>query len=328
MIEAPLLPLFVYSSKPVDGDYSTDSFRETFHCVDPFLSESEKAWFLCNELVCLKQWEQAKNALSVYHELSGRFDIQLHTRILAAIFSEQEALDTPWSDAYSNQFYSLFDNFLNWLSQQQNDDYDVNHSHQHDNDDSSSSFSSLASSSLSSSCSRSQEILSELCDVVILYTNRCIGHSESPCTIAKLRAAHDAWIKFFSIAYSSEDFLVESWIHNQEEAFDCIAQHLIQLGEMDEAERVLREASCVSKDRSSVFLAMRAEIAEARGNVTLAHELYKKLGDTTISSFYDDYGPNWMGGLDTMCPLGSWPERVHRTSPLQHGQIDRVETLV
>ena len=73
-----------------------------------------------------------------------------------------------------------------------------------------------------------------------------------------------------------------------------------------------REACGVGKRRTSVFLAMRAEIAKANGNLKLAQELHQELGNTTISLFFDDNEPDWMVGLGERCPLGGTcsPNRV------------------
>ena len=305
MTHADLLILPLYSNPQGHGNYMEFAFKDgTRHDLrnndnnnddddDDIDSESEKIWCECYELVGLKQWEEARNALRAYHGMGGsKFDFYLHTQIMAALFANNGARNTeeaPWSEENSLQFYHLVDCFIDRLRHELcgRDDHGFG----------------------------SDEIIAELYDVVLLYVNRCMmgGNSESPLTVPRIMAAHRALIKFFSVA-GVDTHQVENWVQDQEEAFDYIAQGLIELGELNEAEIVLKEACGVCKGRTSVFLAMRAEIAEASGNMKLAHELYQKLGDTTISSFYDDDEPNWMAGLGERCPLGTWAERVHRTA--------------
>ena len=252
-------------------------------------SESENGLCESSKLVDQQHWEQMRNAECVYRGMDGsKFDIYLQTQILAALFTENTGIDEPWSAEHASEAYLVVERFIDRLDECCNHNKKMGFG--------------------------SDEVIAELHNIVILFVNRCMGNSKTPPSTGALLAAHRALIKFFKVAGGGDTRQVESWVQDQEEAFDYIAQGLIELAELNEAEIVLREACGVCKRRTSVFLAMRAEVAEANGNLKLAHELYQKLGDTTLSSFYDDDEPNWMAGLGERCPLGTWAERVHRTA--------------
>lgn len=253
-------------------------------------SEEERAFCECSELCSSKQWKEAREKFDNLSELAYRFDWKLYARISTGIYMQ--------NSSNKRQFDEACKSIRNWAS----------------ND---------------SSGGESDEIFEKLQELIEARENNLLSHYDEDgdpnfdkASTAVLVEVASLWRQLFVLAEDNGICIIDYAPDLPQERHQDIVEALVKRKDYKSARDIIKKLFQVTTAIGENYYIQRfyvfdAELAEAMGKRSDAHEAYTKASE--IDSDYDRYndhdGGNELHGSHVeSVPSGTLEQRIERTT--------------